>query len=196
METRRQLASLKDKELLMRYQSGQSLAFEVLVQRHRSKIMSSILNIVKDRDVAEDLYQDTLIKVVHIMENQRYQEEGKYLPWALRVARNLSIDHFRREKRNQQLNSQTPSANLENVFRTEDNAERALIRKENQKYVRELINRLPRKQREVLILRHYNDLSFKEIAEKTNVSINTALGRMRYALINLKKLAEGGEIAA
>ncbi len=177
-----------DKELIARYLQGDIRSFEILIRRHKAKILSTILQIVKDRTVAEDLYQETLIKIVNVFHDGKYNEEGKFLPWALRVARNLSIDYFRKEKRNPQIKNSEAILSLENIFKTDESMEKAMIREENTKYVRKLINRLPEKQKEVLIMRHYNELSFKEIARLTNVSINTALGRMRYALVNLRKM--------
>jgi RNA polymerase sigma factor (sigma-70 family) len=190
VKTTVKLQQIEDKELISLYLAGNRAAFEILIRRHKSKIFSNILQIVKDRSIAEDLYQETLIKIVNTFNEKKYNEEGKFLPWALRVARNLSIDHFRKEKRNPQLRSSDLVQTLEHHFRNDENMERAMIRKENTEFVRKMINRLPEKQKEVLIMRHYNELSFKEIASLTNVSINTALGRMRYALVNLRKMVK------
>lgn len=178
----------EDKELIHAFVEGDTHAFEILVRRHRAKVYSTILQIVKDRSIAEDIYQETLIKILGVIQEGRYNEEGKFLPWVLRVARNLSIDYFRREKRNPQIKNSEAMLLMENFFRTDENQEKAIIREETTRYVRSLINQLPDKQREVLIMRHYNEMSFKEIAKLTDVSINTALGRMRYALVNLRKL--------
>lgn len=186
--TKPRFTHLEDKELVHQFMAGNRRSFEVLVRRHKAKIFSTILQIVKDRSVAEDLYQETLIKIINVIQDGKYNEEGKFLPWALRVARNLSIDYFRKEKRNPQVKNSEAILMMENLFRTEDNMEKSIVRRENTTYVRNLINQLPEKQKEVLIMRHYNDMSFKEIAQLTNVSINTALGRMRYALVNLRKL--------
>jgi RNA polymerase sigma-70 factor (ECF subfamily) len=185
---------IEDRELIYQFLAGDSRAFEALVRRHKVKIFTSILQVTKDRTVAEDLFQETLIKIIHIIESGKYNEEGKFLPWALRVARNMSIDYFRKERRNPQLRNADTGLGLDHLYRTEENTEKALIRRENTFFVRKLINQLPEKQKEVLIMRHYNDMSFKEIAEVTNVSINTALGRMRYALVNLRKLITGNAI--
>lgn len=190
MKTRVNMASLSDTALVLAFQQGDRRAFEVLVRRHRAKIFGTILTVVKDRNQAEDLLQEALVKMVQVIGAGRYNEEGKFLPWALRIARNLSIDSFRKDKRGPQLKSADSVAGLEYAFRTEDNMERMMIRHETTQYVRQLIDRLPDKQKEVLIMRHYNDLSFKEIARLTDVSINTALGRMRYALVNLRKLVQ------
>lgn len=179
-----------DSALIQTYVSGDERAFEELINRHRPKIMSTIMNIVKDREVAEDLFQEATIKIVDVLKQGRYDEKGKFLPWALRVARNLAIDQFRKEKRNPQISAGDNIQMLENLYSSGDRREREIIRSENTRMVREMIRELPAKQREVLIMRHYNGLSFKEIAELTDVSINTALGRMRYALVNLRKIAD------
>lgn len=186
------LNRLEDKELINRYLAGDKHGLELLIRRHRGKMFATILQIVKDRSIAEDLYQEALIKIVQVFDDGKYNEEGKFLPWALRVARNLSIDYFRKEKRNPQIKHTDSLPMLENLFRQDENIEKQIIREENTRYVRGLIDRLPDKQKEVLIMRHYNELSFKEIARLTNVSINTALGRMRYALVNLRKMINEG----
>ena len=190
MNTRVNYAQLSDTALVQGFQQGDRRAFEALVRRHRAKLFSTILNIAKDRTLTEDLFQETLIKMVQVIQAGRYNEEGKFLPWALRIASNLAIDSFRKDKRGPQVKSADAVAGLEYAFRTDENMERQLIRAETTQYVRQLIDRLPDKQKEVLIMRHYNDLSFKEIARLTDVSINTALGRMRYALVNLRKLIQ------
>jgi RNA polymerase sigma-70 factor (ECF subfamily) len=187
---------LDDADLLNAYLAGDERAFETLIRRHRGRMMASILQIVRDRDIAEDLYQEALIKIVNVLRKGHYDEKGKFLPWALRVCRNQAIDHFRREKRNPQFNASDHSALLDNFYYTEESRERGMIRAEEKVFMRDLIRKLPEKQREVLIMRHYNNLSFKDIAELTDVSINTALGRMRYALVNLRKLAEERGYAA
>lgn len=183
---------LEDRELVHDFLNGNKRSFEVLIKRHKAKIFSTILQIVKDRNVAEDLFQETLIKIINVIQEGKYNEEGKFLPWALRVARNLSIDYFRKEKRNPQIKNSEAILLMENLFKTEESMEKAIIRQENTTLVRGLINQLPEKQKEVLIMRHYNEMSFKEIAQLTNVSINTALGRMRYALVNLRKMVNQG----
>jgi RNA polymerase sigma factor (sigma-70 family) len=178
---------VSDSELVSLYIHGNEKAFAKLVQRHRSKIYTTIYLIVKDQYVAEDLMQDSFVKAVEMLKSGRYNDEGKFLPWILRIAHNLAIDNFRREKRYPEVVFEDGS----NVFNTldfsEDSAESYQIRQETHEHLRELIQRLPEPQREVLIMRHYEDMSFQEIADATGVSINTALGRMRYALINLRK---------
>jgi len=178
---------ISDSSLVLLYIKGNERAFEQLVQRHKSRIYTTIYLIVKDQCVAEDLLQDTFIKAVGTIKSGRYNDEGKFLPWIMRIAHNLAIDYFRRERR-------YPTVILEdgsNVFNTldfsEDSAESIQIKKETHERLRELIQQLPEQQREVLMMRHYGEMSFQEIADATGVSINTALGRMRYALINLRK---------
>lgn len=183
-------AQLTDLELVHEFRKGNERCFEVLHNRHKSKVFSTILLIVRDRDLAEDLYQETLIKVIHYIRDGKYNEEGKFLPWVVRIARNLAIDYFRKDKRNPMVHS-NDSYDLFNVIgKVEESPEKKIIQAENQRYIRELIDQLPDKQKEVLIMRHYSDLSFKEISDLTNVSINTALGRMRYALVNLRKMMD------
>jgi RNA polymerase sigma-70 factor (ECF subfamily) len=184
------LAQLTDLELVNEFRKGNQRCFEVLHNRHKSKIFTTILLIVRDRDLAEDLYQETLIKVIQFIREGKYNEEGKFLPWVVRIARNLAIDYFRKDKRNPMVHS-NDSFDIFNVLgKVEESPEKKIIQGENQRYIRELINQLPDKQKEVLIMRHYSDLSFKEISDLTQVSINTALGRMRYALVNLRKMME------
>ena len=177
----------KDSELISQYRNGSEAAFEVLVDKYKSRVFTTIHMIVKDQGVAEDLLQDVFVKVVQTLNSDRYNEEGKFQPWIMRIAHNLAIDHFRKMKR-------YPSVVMEdgsNVFNTlkfaEENVEDLQIKDETVALVRQLIDELPESQKEVLIMRHYMDLSFQEISEQTGVSINTALGRMRYALINMRK---------
>jgi RNA polymerase sigma factor (sigma-70 family) len=184
------LAQLTDLELVNEFRKGNQRCFEVLHNRHKSKIFTTILLIVRDRDLAEDLYQETLIKVIQFIREGKYNEEGKFLPWVVRIARNLAIDYFRKDKRNPMVHSNDSFDIFNVVGKVEESPEKKIIQGENQRYIRELINQLPDKQKEVLIMRHYSDLSFKEISDLTQVSINTALGRMRYALVNLRKMME------
>ena len=176
-----------DGTLISRYIKGDEKAFQSLVQRHKSRVYTTIYLIVKDTYLSEDLLQDSFVKAITTIKSGRYNEEGKFLPWILRIAHNLAIDYFRRDKR-------YPTIILEdgsNVFNTldfsEDSAESIQIRNESHARLREMIQRQPEQQREVLMMRHYGEMSFQEIADATGVSINTALGRMRYALINLRK---------
>ena len=182
---------LNDQDLVQAYIKGDQSAIETLINRHRGKVFTYILLTIKNQQLAEDLFQETFIKVVQSLRGGKYKDNGRFLSWVIRIAHNLIIDHFRKEK---QLNTMSDDKFNGNVFNSkrfsdatiEDN----LIHDQIKNDVRSLIEELPDDQREVILLRHYGGLSFKEIAEQTNVSINTALGRMRYALINLRKLIE------
>ncbi|MGK7391948.1 MAG: RNA polymerase sigma factor [Candidatus Cyclobacteriaceae bacterium M2_1C_046] len=178
---------ISDKKLVSSYRSGNESAFEELLNRHHSKIFSTIYLIVKDRYVAEDLLQETCVKAIKTIRAGRYNEEGKFLPWIVRIAHNLAIDHFRKSKRYPEIIMEDGSFVFNNMDFAEDSYEETQIKKETHSRIRDLIKELPDNQREVLVMRHYMDMSFKEIADMTGVSINTALGRMRYALINLRK---------
>ncbi|MFT2009234.1 RNA polymerase sigma factor [Pontibacter sp. 13R65] len=178
---------LSDSALVTLYIAGTENAFEQLVNRHKNKVYTTIYLIVKDSYTAEDLLQDTFIKAIHTMKSGRYNEEGKFSSWICRIAHNLAIDYFRKEKRSPMITLEDGSNVFNNLSFAEDSAESLQIREDTHTRLRELIQTLPQAQREVLMMRHYADMSFQEIAEATGVSINTALGRMRYALINLRK---------
>ena len=176
-----------DSALISLYLAGQESAFATLLERHRSRVFTTILLIVRDEDVAEDLLQDTFIKAIHTMKGGRYNEEGKFAPWICRIAHNLAIDSFRRGKRTPHI-SLSDNDRLSNTLTlADDGPDDILAREETHTRLRALIQELPAAQKEVLLMRHYGDMSFQEIADATGVSINTALGRMRYALINLRK---------
>jgi RNA polymerase sigma factor (sigma-70 family) len=179
---------VSDSELVSSYIHGNESSFGTLVQRYKSKVYTTIYLVVKDQYVAEDLMQDTFIKAVEVLREGRYNEEGKFLPWVLRIAHNLAIDYFRREKRYPNVVFEDGSSVFNTLDFAEDSIETVQIKRESYEHLRDLIKRLPDQQREVLVMRHYEDMSFQEIAEATGVSINTALGRMRYALINLRKM--------
>lgn len=183
-----QKVQIKDKQLIKQYLDGNEACLEMIINRHKDRIFTTIIMVVQDRYIAEDIFQETFIKVIKTLKKGKYNEEGKFLPWILRIAKNLAIDHFRKKKRLPTITGQDG----EDVFRTiqisTENREDRLVRTEKEDLVRELVSRLPEEQREVLIMRHYAEMSFKEIAETTDVSINTALGRMRYALNNLRKM--------
>jgi RNA polymerase sigma-70 factor (ECF subfamily) len=189
-----QISQAKDQELVRNYINGQEEALSVLVTRHQQKVYSYIRMLVKDSALAEDIFQDVFVKVIHTLKSGSYNEEGKFLPWVMRIAHNLTIDHFRKSKRMQMVQPKDDT----DIFRTlkvdELNMEDLLVKKQILMDVKRLIKELPAEQQEVLILRHYADMSFQEIADFTNVSINTALGRMRYALINLRKIIKEKEI--
>lgn len=165
-------------------------AFNKLWAKYKSKIYTSIYNIVKEKNLAEDLLQDTFMKIIHSLQEGNYNEEGKFLPWACRIAHNLAIDYFRRNKKANFVEIEDRKEIYNHLNFSEESAEKVKIRNEINEKLAQLINNLPENQKEVLLMRHYGEMSFQEIADKTQVSINTALGRMRYALINLRKLAE------
>lgn len=178
---------ISDSALVSLYKNGDEKAFEELVNRHKTKVYTTILLIVKDQYIAEDLLQDTFIKAVKTIKSGKYNEQGKFLPWITRIAHNLAIDFFRRERRYPTVVLEEGANLLNTLIFAEDSIEASQIKKETYSKLRIMIQKLPEKQREVLIMRHYAEMSFQEIANATNVSVNTALGRMRYALINLRK---------
>ncbi|MCJ7467569.1 MAG: sigma-70 family RNA polymerase sigma factor [Maribacter sp.] len=181
---------IEDSVLVRDYISGDEKALEVLINRHNQRISSFIYSKVLDRDVTEDIFQDTFIKVIKTLKKGSYSEEGKFLPWVMRIAHNLIIDHFRRNKRMPMFEG-SDDFNIFSVIGDEKpNIEKQLIKDQIDTDLRFLIEELPDDQKEVLLMRIYRDMSFKEISENTGVSINTALGRMRYALINLRKIIE------
>jgi RNA polymerase sigma factor (sigma-70 family) len=181
---------IPDAILVSNYIKGDESALETLVYRHKHRIYSFIYSKVYDRDVAEDIFQDTFIKVIRTLKKGAYNEEGKFLPWVMRISHNLVIDFFRKNNRMPKF-SNTDEFNIFSVLSdTSLNAENSLIKEQVETDVRRLVDELPDDQREVLLMRIYEDLSFKEISDKTGVSINTALGRMRYALINLRKIID------
>jgi len=181
---------IADSVLVSDYINGNEKSLEILIIRHKQRIFSFVLSKVLDREIAEDIFQDTFIKVINTLKRGKYNEEGKFLPWVMRIAHNLVIDHFRRNKRIPTFRN-TDEFDIFTVISDEVlNVEKQLIKDQILTDIRELIVELPEDQKEVLIMRMYKDMSFKEIAENTDVSINSALGRMRYALINLRKLIE------
>ena len=183
--------SLSDQELVQAYIKGDHSAIEVLINRHRNKVYTYILLTIKNQQLAEDLFQETFIKVVQSLRSGKYKDNGKFLSWVIRIAHNLIIDHFRKEKQMNSISNDDSEVDLFNSKKLSDsNIEELIIDGQIKSEIRTLINELPDDQREVVLLRHYGGLSFKEIADQTDVSINTALGRMRYALINLRKLIQ------
>jgi RNA polymerase sigma factor (sigma-70 family) len=192
----RNTAQIPDQELIHSYIQGNEDALSVIVQRHKQKVYAYIRKLVNDATLAEDLFQDVFVKVIHTLKSGNYNEEGKFLPWVMRIAHNLSIDYFRKEKRLPQVQHQ--GRDDFDIFRTirlaDDNVEDKMVKEQILRDVKKLIRELPEEQREVIMLRLYEDMSFQEIAEQTNVSINTALGRMRYALINLRKIIKDNSI--
>ena len=182
-----------DNDLVRMFQNGEESALESLISRYKEKIFSTIFYLVKDKQLAEDLFQDVFIKIIDKLRSKNYNEEGKFLHWALRISHNLCVDYFRKEKRNQ-----TTSGDQNNLFDllelNGDEADKKFVTGQSHEKIRMMLDNLPDEQREVIILRHFADLSFKEIAEITNTSINTSLGRMRYGLINLRKMMEENQM--
>lgn len=189
------LLSRTDQELIHFYLSGNNTGLETLINRHKSKIYTSIFLLVKDTYLAEDLFQDTFIKVIKTLKNGKYNEEGKFLPWVMRIAHNLVIDYFRKEKRTPVITNYDGFDIFDVLHFYDESIEDQLLREQTHQDLRTMIQRLPDSQKEVLIMRHYGEMSFKDIAETTGVSINTALGRMRYAINNLKKMMEIKELS-
>ena len=180
-----------DYELITGFVKGNERCFEELIDRHKNKVFSYINLYIRDQALAEDIFQDTFLKVIQSVKTGRYYDNGKFLSWVMRIAHNLIIDNFRRDKQLNTVSNDSCEADLFNSSKLSDtNIENDYIKKQIKKDVRAMIGCLPDDQREVVILRHYSDMSFKEIADHTGVSINTALGRMRYALINLRKMME------
>lgn len=184
------LKSKTDQELIRAYINGDENGLRVLIDRYKSKIYTSIYVRIKDEFLAEDIFQETFIKVINTFKTGRYNEEGKFLPWVIRIAHNMVIDHFRKEKRGPSVINGDGYDIFEVLNFADEDAESKLVRHQVDVDLKKLIQLLPDDQKEVLIMRHFCDMSFKDIAEITEVSINTALGRMRYALSNLRKMIE------
>ncbi|WP_152267741.1 RNA polymerase sigma factor [Agriterribacter humi] len=189
------LTNLPDQQLIHLFMGGDASALEILIVRHKDKIYTSIFLLVKDKYLAEDIFQDVFIRVIDTIRSGRYTEEGKFLPWAMRIAHNLCVDHFRKVKRTPAIKTGDDRDIFEVINFSEDGVDRRMMQRQSHDRVREMLDRLPEDQREVIILRHYAELSFKEIATLTDCSINTALGRMRYGLINLRKMMQEKQIA-
>lgn len=186
-----ELKVFSDIALIRSFQEGNAKALDKLIDRYKDKLYSTIFFLVKDQWIADDIYQDTFIRIIDTLRFNRYNEQGKFLPWAARIAHNLCIDYFRKQKRQPPVVT-SESSEINDIFEmidsNIDNAEQRMIREQSYGKVYNMLDQLPSDQREVIVLRHFADLSFKEIASLTNCSINTALGRMRYGLINLRKI--------
>ena len=186
---------LSDNELINMFIDGKSEAVEVLIHRYKNRVFTYIYFTVKNQHLAEDIFQDTFVKVIKSLQEGKYQDNGRFVSWVMRIAHNLIIDHYRHEK---QLNTFSNNTNEIDLFNSpkysDETIEQVLVSNQVLDDVRKLVDELPADQREIILLRHYGGLSFKEIAEQTNVSINTALGRMRYALINMRKLIKQYDI--
>jgi len=187
-------ASNPDSLLVHEYLSGSEIALEILIKRHQARIFNFINSKVQERDTSEDIFQDTFIKVVRTLKGGQYNEEGKFLPWVMRIAHNLVIDFFRKNNRMPKVKNTEDFDIFQFITDNSPNVEHNIVQDQVSKDLQKLVQELPEDQKEVLIMRLYRDMSFKEIAENTNVSINTALGRMRYAIINLRKLIDENQI--
>lgn len=192
----RKLNDLTDERLVQSYIEGNDCAFDVLLKRYESKIFTYITYSVHNQEVAEDLFQDAFVRIITTLRSKRYTENGKFSQWVMRIVHNLIIDYYRQCKGDNTISNDSTDFDLLNdaSLVTEENIEKQMIDKQTLKEVKELIRMLPDNQKEIVLMRFYKELSFKEIAEKTGVSINTALGRMRYALINLRKMAENNDV--
>ena len=186
--------TISDQELIHLYLNGNEASLETLVKRHKRAIYTVIYLLVRDRSLAEDIFQETFIKIITTLRNGNYNEEGKFLPWAARVARNLTIDYIRKMKRDVTITDSQGNDILSYIHIAEESKEDIIIRQQSERKVKELVKLLPEEQRQVLIMRHWGNMSFQEIADATGVSINTALGRMRYALNNIRKMMEKQQV--
>lgn len=190
------IKSISDQELVKKYLSGNENAFEVLLNRYKDRIFSYLMSLLKDRKLAEDVFQDAFFKIIRTLKKGKYNEEGKFLPWAMRIAHNLAIDQFRKQKKMPTIGqsskkSEDDDFDIFSLIKMEDpSIEDKMVDDQIKKDVTRLLDHLPQEQREIVFLRHFKEMSFKDIAEMKNISINTALGRMRYALINLRKIIE------
>ena len=182
------LSNLSDQVLVKKYIDGDNYSFEVLLNRHKSRVFAFIMSKIKNKDLSEDIFQDTYVKVVNSLQKGKYNEEGKFLPWVMRIAHNLVIDHFRKQKKMHMVRSNNDFDIFDVIKDDNINVDDRLIRDQIFSDLRGLINLLPNDQKEVLMMRYFEEMSFKKIAEHFDISINTALGRMRYALINLRVL--------
>lgn len=188
-------SALSDQQLLSAYLSGDKSAISILIDRHSKRVLDYIRMMVKNNEIADDIYQETFIKVVKFIDDGRYTDNGKFLSWVLRIAHNQVIDHFRQTKQQNNLSEADAGYDILNTKKFADNTvEDKMVSQQIENDLRKLVDNLPEEQREVVMMRYFGDLSFKEIAEQTNVSINTALGRMRYALINLRKMIKENQL--
>lgn len=191
-----QFTQLTDDRLVAAYAEGANEAFDVLLRRHQARVFSYIYSVVKNRDVADDIFQETFVKAIMTIRQGRYAESGKFSAWISRIAHNLIIDYYRQEKSENTLSADDECVDVLNRREHSDTCiEDVMVNEQIHDDVRRIIDALPVNQREVLMMRYYKDMSFKEIADVTNVSINTALGRMRYAILNMRRIAEENKIA-
>jgi RNA polymerase sigma-70 factor (ECF subfamily) len=189
------LTKMNDQELLRAYSGGREEAVSILIERHRKRVYEYIRMMVKDADLADDLFQETLIKVLKSLREERYIDNGRFVAWVMRIAHNQIIDYFRRQRQQNQISSEEAGYDLLNNRKfAEPTVEDHIVQDQIHRDLRRLVEELPQEQRDVVVMRHYHDMSFKDIADQTGVSINTALGRMRYALINLRKLVDEKQV--
>ena len=184
------LRQMTDNELITSYREGDASCFEALLERYQAKVYGYIFSVVKDKETADDIFQDTFYKVIVTINSDQYKDENKFVHWVMRIAHNLIVDHFRRNNKMPLVPNRPDSDVLDNIKFPDDNAEHVMMKKQTSQNIRRLVKMLPPEQRRVVILRHYGHCDFKDIAARTGVSINTALGRMRYAIINLRRLAK------
>ncbi|MCF0213634.1 MAG: sigma-70 family RNA polymerase sigma factor [Muribaculaceae bacterium] len=190
------MTKLTDEQLVAAYAKGENKAFDALLKRHQNRVFSYIYFVVKDRDLADDIFQETFVKAIMTIRQGRYTENGKFSAWITRIAHNLIIDHYRQLKAENPLSTDDEEVNVLNDIKLADSTvEDNIMAVELNKDVRTLIRELPASQRQVLVMRYYRNMSFKEIADATGVSINTALGRMRYAILNIRRMAKEKDIA-
>lgn len=187
--------TLPDQQLIQMFLDGKSEALSTLIDRYKDKIFTSIFLLVKDKYLAEDIFQDTFIKVIDTLNSGRYTDEGKFLPWVMRIGHNLCVDHFRKVKRTPAIKTSDDKDIFEVLNFSESGIDEKIIQGQSNERVSKMLDMLPEDQKEVIVMRHYAELSFKEIAKLTDCSINTALGRMRYGLINLRKMMIERQIA-
>jgi len=190
------ITALTDQQLIQLFINGNSESLDELIKRHKDRIFTSIVLLVKDKNLAEDIFQDAFIRIIDTLRTGNYTDEGKFLPWALRIAHNLCVDHFRKVKRSPLVQNNNEDFDIfETINVSEEGIDGKIMKSQSHAKVRQMLDMLPEDQREVIVMRHFANLSFKEISEKTNCSINTALGRMRYGLINLRKMMVEHQVA-
>lgn len=187
--------TLTDEQLVQLFIDGEVQALDMLINRHKTRIYTSIVMLVKDKYLAEDIFQDLFIKVIENLRSKNYKEENKFLQWTLRIAHNLCVDHFRKLKKEPVIKTSDDRDIFDIIDLKDTNAEQRIIKNQNHNTVMQLVDQLPEEQREIIILRHFADLKFKEIADMLNCSVNTALGRMRYGLLNIRKMMEENHLA-
>jgi len=187
--------TLTDEQAIQQFLKGETQAFEVLIEKHKSKIFTSIYLLVKDKYLAEDIFQDLFIKIIETLRAGNYKEENKFLQWAMRIAHNLCIDHFRKAKAGPVIRTSEESDIFDVLDFKEMNAEQRMMKSQSESIVMKMVDMLPEEQREVIVLRHFADMKFKEIADILHCSVNTALGRMRYGLLNMRRIIQEKELA-